>query len=106
MKNTGKSLTSTLLSTLFVLNKGAMGKYIRRVKIELVKSVKEYVEKAREIRRKRADWNFINSQPEPIKSALIYYIETGDFRTASKLAGLQVNDFLDLAYKAKIPTVT
>lgn len=71
-----------------------------------INELKEIMREAREIRRKRADWNFINSQPEPIKSALIYYIETGDFRTASKLAGLQVNDFLDLAYKAKIPTVT
>jgi len=73
---------------------------------EIPESVKRMFEEAREIRRKYADWEFINKQPEPIKSALTYYVETGDMRLAAKLAGLELDEFLDLAFKAKIPTVT
>ncbi|RLE97892.1 MAG: hypothetical protein DRJ63_08500 [Thermoprotei archaeon] len=71
-----------------------------------LEELEEIMREARELRRKRADWDFINKQPEPIKSALIYYIETGDYRIAAKLAGMDLSDFLDLAYKAKIPTVS
>jgi hypothetical protein len=37
--------------------------------------------------------------------ALKYYIETGDFRTAAKIAGMAVDEFLYIAkYEANIPT--
>jgi hypothetical protein len=36
---------------------------------------------------------------------LEYYIETGDFRTAAKIAGMAVDEFLYIAkYEANIPT--
>lgn len=34
-----------------------------------------------------------------------YYVETGDFRTAARLAGLGVEEFLERAREAKIPLV-
>ncbi|RLE97895.1 MAG: hypothetical protein DRJ63_08510 [Thermoprotei archaeon] len=60
---------------------------------------------ARELRRKRADWDFINKQPEPIKSALIYLIEEGDLYVASRIAGVTVDEMNQLRIKAKIPIV-
>ena len=59
----------------------------------------------RSIRRKYADWNFINKQPPRIKAALKYYIETGDLRLAQKIAKMNIEEFYELVKKAKIPTV-
>jgi hypothetical protein len=40
-----------------------------------------------------------------IRTALEYYIETGDFRTVAKIAGMAVDEFLYLTkYEANIPT--
>lgn len=60
----------------------------------------------REIRRKNADWSYINQQPTKIRQALILFIETGDVYKAAKLAGLTVDEFEELRIKAKIPKVT
>ncbi len=60
---------------------------------------------AREIRRKMADWKFIESLPPRLREALKYYIEKGDIRLASKLSGLSVEEFRDLLRKAKIPVI-
>ena len=73
-----------------------------------VSSLKEYekwFKEAREIRRKSADWDFINKQPEPIRSALIVLVETGDLKLACKLADLKLGDFNEIRLKAKIPIV-
>ncbi|MEM1890178.1 MAG: hypothetical protein QXN04_08565 [Pyrobaculum sp.] len=64
-----------------------------------------YIEEAREIRRREAEWDFIERQPARIKYALIYYIKTGDFRTAARLAGVGVEEFLEKAREAGIPLV-
>ncbi|WP_338602109.1 hypothetical protein V6M85_01525 [Sulfolobus tengchongensis] len=73
---------------------------------EKIKELLEYYKEAREIRRKYADWNFIKSQPENIRRALEYYIETGDFRGAAKMAGMSVDEFIEFSKeKANIPTV-
>jgi PaREP6 domain containing protein len=72
-------------------------------------SDKFYEEKekwARELRRKEADWDFINSQSPKIKAALIFYIETGDMRGAAKIAGMSIDQFNELRIKANIPSVT
>ncbi|MEM1637635.1 MAG: hypothetical protein QXS00_07855 [Pyrobaculum sp.] len=63
----------------------------------------EDLEEARRIRRERADWEFINSLPPRLRIALMYYIETGDIRKASKLAEMPLEDFRELMRKAKIP---
>ncbi|BDC18746.1 hypothetical protein [Acidianus sp. HS-5] len=71
--------------------------------------MREWIERFkedREKRRKHADWNFINSQPERIRIALEYYVETGDYRGAWQITGMAVNEFMDFAKdKAKIPTI-
>jgi len=59
----------------------------------------------RSIRRRYADWNFINSQPAKIRMALMLFIETGDSYKAAKLAGLTVDEFEEIRIKAKIPKV-
>ena len=60
---------------------------------EIIKAEKE----AREIRRKTADWNFINSLPPKLRIALEYYVETGNFREAARIAGMAVDEFLYFA---------
>jgi len=60
---------------------------------------------AREIRRKYVDWSFIESQPEPIKSALKCFIELGDLKLAAKLAGLSIDEFNEIRKEAKMPIV-
>jgi len=71
--------------------------------------IAEWIERfkeAREIRRKYANWEFIKSQPPRLRTALEYYIETGDYRTAAKMAGMAIDEFVDFAKdKANIPTV-
>ncbi len=62
-------------------------------------------EEFREIRRKYADWNFIEKQPPRIKAALKYYIETGDLYVASRIAGVTVGKMNELRRKAGIPNV-
>uniref|UniRef100_A0A7J3X788 PaREP6 n=1 Tax=Thermofilum pendens TaxID=2269 RepID=A0A7J3X788_THEPE len=62
-------------------------------------------EEARELRRKEADWEFIESQPPRIKAALRFYVETGDLYVASRIAGLTVEEFNELRKRARIPNV-
>ncbi|RLG51055.1 MAG: hypothetical protein DRN96_06185 [Thermoproteota archaeon] len=61
-------------------------------------------ERAREVRRRMADWSFIERQPPRIKAALIYYVKTGDLRRAQRIAGLKLEEFIDLIKRAGIPT--
>ena len=75
---------------------------------EYSKIVQEYIRRentAREIRRKYADWNFIEKQPEPIKTALKILIETGDLWYAAKIAGVPLGKLNEIRRKAKIPLV-
>jgi len=65
----------------------------------------ELEREAREVRRRHADWDFIERQPPRIKYALIYYVETGDLYVASRIAGLKVEEFNELRIKANIPNV-
>jgi hypothetical protein len=71
--------------------------------------IAEWIERfkeAREIRRKYANWEFIKSQPPRLRAALEYYIETGDYRTAAKMAGMAIDEFVNFAKdKANIPTI-
>jgi len=61
---------------------------------------------ARDLRRKMANWEFINKQPTRIRLALEYFIETGDMYVASRVAGLTIEEFNDLRKKANIPIVS
>jgi len=51
-------------------------------KSERLKELVRLDEEARRIRRERADWDFIRSQPPRIRAALELYVETGDIRLA------------------------
>lgn len=64
------------------------------------------MEKARELRRKHADWDFIRRQPARIRLALEYYIETGVSRLASKLCGLKLEEFIRLSKRADVLTTS
>ncbi|ABL88520.1 PaREP6 domain containing protein / PaREP6 domain containing protein [Pyrobaculum islandicum DSM 4184] len=65
----------------------------------------ESEEEARELRRRHADWRFIESLPPRLRAALVYYIETGDLRRAQQISGLDLDDFRELMRKAKVPLV-
>ncbi|MGC8934968.1 MAG: hypothetical protein ACP5LN_07430 [Thermoproteota archaeon] len=62
-------------------------------------------EEARKIRRKFADWSFIEKQDEKTKAALVYYVEAGDIRQAIKIAEMNIEDFVALLKKANVPMV-
>jgi hypothetical protein len=70
-----------------------------------VESYEEFEREARELRRRSADWEFIERQPEPIRAALKVLVETGDLWLAAKVAGLPVDEFDEIRLKAKIPIV-
>lgn len=60
----------------------------------------------REIRRRYADWNFIDRQSPRIKVALKYFVETGDLYVASRISGLTIEEFNELRKKANIPIIS
>jgi hypothetical protein len=70
-----------------------------------LKKLLEYFKEAREIRKRYANEEYIKKPSPRIRTALKYYIETGDFRIATRIAGIAVDEFLYLAkYEANIPT--
>ncbi|WP_338602761.1 hypothetical protein [Sulfolobus tengchongensis] len=72
---------------------------------EKLRRIAKAEEEAREIRRKSANWDFINSLPPKLRIAIEYYIETGDIYNGTKLAGLAVDEFNELRIKAGIIAV-
>ncbi|RLE76343.1 MAG: hypothetical protein DRJ56_04285, partial [Thermoprotei archaeon] len=65
----------------------------------------EWAREAREIRRRSADWDFIERQPEPIRTALKVLVETGDLKLACEVAGMRLGDFNEVRLRAKVPLV-
>ena len=72
---------------------------------EIRRKWEEIENEAREIRRRFANWEFINSLPFRLRIALEYYIETGDLYVASRIARITIEEFNELRKKAKIPNV-
>jgi hypothetical protein len=62
-------------------------------------------EEFRELRRRSADWEFIERQPPHVRAALLYFIERGDRYVAARIAGLTVDEFDELRRRANIPVV-
>jgi hypothetical protein len=62
-------------------------------------------EEFRELRRRSADWEFIEGQPPHVRAALLYFIERGDRYVAARIAGLTVDEFDVLRRRANIPVV-
>ena len=73
---------------------------------ELLEEWEREDEEAREIRRRSADWDFIERQPPRLRLALIVYIETGDPYKAARIAGVTLDEFNELRMKAGIPSIT
>jgi len=76
-----------------------------RALAEALKEFEEFEREAREIRRRSADWEFIEKQPEPVRAALKLLVETGDSRLAARVAGLPLDEFDEIRLRAKIPLV-
>ncbi|MFP3200574.1 MAG: hypothetical protein RXR06_11940 [Thermoproteus sp.] len=72
---------------------------------EKLRKWEELEEEAREVRRRSADWAFIESLPPRPREALKYYVETGDIRRAARLAGMELEDFRELLRRANVPVV-
>ncbi len=70
-----------------------------------MRDFEEWAREAREIRRRSADWDFIERQPEPIRAALKILVETGDLWVAAKIAGMSVADFNEVRLRARVPLV-
>jgi len=70
-----------------------------------IEDYKRRLEEAREIRRRSADWDFIEKQPEPMKTALKLLVETGDIKYVAKLSGIRIGQLEHLRFKSKIPHV-
>jgi hypothetical protein len=72
---------------------------------EKIERWRELEEEAREMRRREADWDFIESQPPRLRAALKFYVETGDLYVASRIADMSIEEFNDLRKRARIPNV-
>ena len=73
---------------------------------ELLEEWEREDREAREIRRRSADWDFIEKQPPRVRLALLMYIETGDIYKAARLAEMSISELNELRRKAGIPAVT
>ena len=62
-------------------------------------------QRAREVRRRMADWEFIEKQPPKIRAALEFLVEDGDLYVASRIAGVTVDEMDELRIRANIPIV-
>ena len=71
----------------------------------LTSTLREELEWARELRRREADWGYIESRPEPLKTALKILVETGDLWYAAALTGVDLEELNEERIKAKIPIV-
>jgi hypothetical protein len=58
----------------------------------------------RELRRSRADWNYIRSLPQKIREAVEVYIETGDLREVQGISGLPLEELIDILRRAMVWT--
>ena len=69
------------------------------------KNVESKEREAYELRKKYANWDFINSQPPRIRDALKYYIRTGDIRETCMIFRLNIDEFRQIMRKANVPVV-
>ena len=67
--------------------------------------LREELEWARELRRREADWSYIESRPEPLKTALKLLVEVGDLKLASRLCSIPLDELNEERIRARIPIV-
>ena len=63
------------------------------------------LEWAREFRRRRADWSYIESRPEPLRTALKVLVETGDLWYSATMTGVPLDLLNEERIRARIPLV-
>jgi DNA modification methylase len=69
---------------------------------DLLKEWESIDSELRELRRSRADWNYIRSLPQKIREAVEVYIETGDLWISAKIAGMTEDEFNEIRIRAGI----
>ncbi|MCU7787827.1 hypothetical protein ODS41_07865 [Pyrobaculum sp. 3827-6] len=62
----------------------------------------EREEEAREMRRREANWEFINGLPPRVRAAVVLFIETGDLRLSQRLSGLGLEEFIEVLREAGV----
>jgi len=70
--------------------------------VEKLQELIEREREARELRRREADWNYINSLPPRIKAAVRLFIETGDLRLSQKVSKLGLEEFVEHLRRANV----
>jgi len=58
----------------------------------------------RELRKRRADWDFIRKLPLELREAIEVYIERGDLREAQHIADAPLDEFIEVLRRAKVWT--
>ena len=71
---------------------------------EIFKEWEEIDEELRELRRKKADWDYIRKLDARVREAVELYIEWGDFREAQRISGLSSDEFVEVLRRAGIWT--
>jgi len=56
-----------------------------------------------ELRRRSADWSYIESRPEPLRTALKLLVETGDVKLVSAVTGISPEALECERIEARIP---
>jgi len=71
----------------------------------VVEEFRRELEWAREFRRRRADWSYIESRPEPLRTALKVLVETGDLKGVSRAYSIPLEALNEERIRARIPLV-
>jgi len=72
---------------------------------EALEEFRRELERARELRRRYADWSYIESRPEPLRTALKTLVETGDLWYSAVMTGVPLDVLNEERIKARIPLV-
>ena len=70
--------------------------------MEKLQEVIDREREARELRRREADWDYINSLPPRIRVAIKLFIETGNLRLSQKISGLGLEEFVEHLRRADV----
>jgi len=61
-------------------------------------------EELRELRRRSADWKYIESLPQRVRRAVLHFVETGDLRESQRMTRLHLEDFVEILRRAGVWT--
>jgi len=75
----------------------------RRQGIGFLEEVDPDLKIEREVRRREANWEEIEKLPPLIASAVKLFIELGDLRLAQRISGLDLEDFIEVLERARVP---